>query len=70
MFLLPIAFFAAIALVIWFVFFSEASVLSKILVGVLWAVSFLLRHTKFDLEGFFLQIAVAIFVLLYRKVRT
>jgi hypothetical protein len=70
MFLLPIAFFAAIALVIWFVFFSEAPVLSKILVGVLWAISFLLRHTKFGMEGFFLQIAIAIFVLLYRKART
>ena len=69
MFLLPIAFFAAIALVIWFVFFSEASAFSKILVGTLFAVSFLLRYTRFGLAGFFLQIAIGIFVLLYQKVR-
>jgi hypothetical protein len=70
MFLLPIAFFAAIALAIWFVLFSAASMPIKITLGVLFVASLLLRYSRFSMAGFFLQIAIAIFVLLYRQTRS
>ena len=67
MFLLPLAFIAAIALVIWFVVASEASLPAKILVAVLFVASFLCRYTRYPMAGLFLQIGMAIYVLLYRK---
>jgi hypothetical protein len=70
MFLLPLAFYGAIALTIWFVGFSKASGLPKTSVVFLFAVSFFLRYSRFAMVGFFLQIGLAIFVLLYRKVRS
>ncbi len=68
MLLLPFAFLIALALAIWFVFFSEASVRAKIIVGLLFSVSFLLRFTRFALAGFFLQIALGVFIAIYLKV--
>lgn len=70
MLLLPFAFLIALALAIWFVFFSEASVRAKIIVGLLFSVSFLLRFTRFSLAGFFLQIALGVFIAIYLKVGT
>jgi NADH:ubiquinone oxidoreductase subunit K len=67
MFLLPLAFFAAIALTIWFVAVSEASSSAKILVAALFAISLLCRYSRYSLAGLFLQIGLSIFVLLYRK---
>jgi hypothetical protein len=69
MLLLPFVFFIAIALAIWFVVFSEATVRAKIIVGLLFALSFVLRFTRFAMAGFLLQIAVSIFVAIYLKVQ-
>jgi cadmium resistance protein CadD (predicted permease) len=70
MFLLPLAFFAAIALTIWFVVVSEASVPAKVLVAALLMISLLCRYTRYSFAGFFLQIGLGIFILLYRKARS
>ena len=70
MFLLPLAFFAAIALAIWFVFMSEASVTAKFWSLRSCMISFLCRYTRFSFAGFFLQIGLSIFILLYRKARS
>jgi hypothetical protein len=66
-FLLPLAIIAAVALTLWFIFTSDASVVLKAVVVLLLAGSWLLRYTRFALVGFFLQIALAIFILLYEK---
>jgi len=70
MFLLPLAFFAAIVLASWFVVASEASWSAKILVAALLVISLLCRYSRYSFAGFFLQIGLGIFVLLYRKVRS
>jgi len=70
MFLLPLAFYGAIALTIWFVFFTEASTTLKIFAAGLFVASLLLRYTHFALAGFLLQIAIAIFILIYQKTRS
>ncbi|HLZ54094.1 MAG TPA: hypothetical protein VKS19_06400 [Verrucomicrobiae bacterium] len=70
MFLLPLAFFAAIVLTSWFVVASEASWTAKILVAALFVISLLCRYSRYPFAGFFLQIGLGIFVLLYRKVRS
>jgi hypothetical protein len=70
MYLFPLAFFVAIALTIWFAFFSDAPVIAKVLIAVLFVVSFFFHPTAFPLAGFFLRIAVAIFVLLYQAYQT
>ena len=59
----------AIALAIWFVFISEASVIAKIVIGVLFVISFFL-HLDFPLAGFFLRIAISVFILLYQMYQT
>lgn len=69
MFLLPLAFFAAIALTVWFVFMTEPSGLAKVLLAALCIVSLLFRYSRFWLVGLFLQVAISIFVLLYQKAR-
>ena len=69
MLLFPFVFLIAIALAIWFLFFSEASLRSKIIVGLLFALSFVLRFTRFAMAGFLLQIALGIFVAIYLKVQ-
>lgn len=70
MFLLPLAFLVAIALTIWFVFISEASVIARVLVGVLLIISFFLHPSIFPLAGFFLRVAISVFVLLYQMYQT
>ena len=69
MFLLPLAFFAAIALAVWFVFVSEATLPVKIVTAVLFILSLWLRHTQFAMSGFFLRIAISIFILLYQRMQ-
>jgi len=70
MFLLPLAFFVAIALAIWFVFISDATMTAKVLVGALFIISFFLHPLIFPLAGFFLRIAISIFVLFYQMCQT
>lgn len=67
MFLLPLAFFVTIALAVWFVLMSDASVPGKVVVAALFLLSLWLGHTRFAMAGFFLQIALSIFILLYQK---
>ncbi|HKW31079.1 MAG TPA: hypothetical protein VJT54_17275 [Verrucomicrobiae bacterium] len=59
-----------IALTIWFVFISEASVMAKIVIGVLFVISFFLHLSIFPMAGFFLRIAISVFVLLYQMYQT
>ena len=68
--ILPLAFFLTIAFVIWFVALSQASGRAKIVVGLLFAVSMLLRFSRYSMAGFFLQIALSLFIALYLKVHT
>jgi hypothetical protein len=70
MFLLPLAFFVAIALTIWFVLISDAAVLAKVLIGVLFVISLFLRPSAFPLAGFLLRIAISVFVLFYQMYQT
>jgi hypothetical protein len=70
MYLFPLVFFVAIALAIWFVFMSEASVIAKIVIGVLFVISFFLHPSIFPLAGFFLRTAVSVFILLYQMYQT
>ena len=70
MILLHLVFFLIIALTIWFVFVSEAPALAKILVAVLFVVSLFLRYSRFSLVGFFLQIALGIFMAIYQKIKS
>jgi len=70
MFLLPLAFFVAIALTIWFVLISEALVIAKVLIGVLFVISLFLHPSTFPLAGFFLRIAISVFVLFYQMYQT
>lgn len=67
MFLLPLAFYGAIALTVWFVLASEAAAKVKVVLAALFILSVWLRHSRFALAGFFLQIALSIFILLYQK---
>ena len=67
MFLLSLAIIAAVALTLWFVFVSDASAVLKSVVVLLLAGSWLLRYTRFAMAEFFLQIAPAVFILLYEK---
>jgi hypothetical protein len=70
--LLPFVFFIAIALAIWFIFFSEASLRAKIIVGLLFVASTFLRYSQYtslSLAGLFLQIGVSIFIAIYVKVQ-
>jgi hypothetical protein len=69
-YLFPLALIAAIALAIWFVFVSEAPMIAKVLVGALFILSFFLHPSRFPLTGFFLRIAIAIFVLFYQMYQT
>ena len=69
MFLLPLVFIAAIALTIWFVVASDASPFTKVLIAVLFGASLMCRNTRFALAGFFVQVVLGIFVLLYRRAR-
>jgi hypothetical protein len=66
MYLFPLVLLVAIALAIWFVFLSEASVMAKVVIGVLFVVSFLLHPSAFPMAGFFLRIGIGIFVLFYQ----
>jgi hypothetical protein len=66
MYLFLLAFFITVALAIWFVFISEASWTAKVLVGVLSAISCILHPPSCPLAGFFLRIAISIFVLFYQ----
>jgi hypothetical protein len=66
MYLFLLAFVAAIGLTIWFVFLSEASVMAKVVIGVLFVVSLLLHPSAFPMAGFFLRIGIGIFVLFYQ----
>jgi hypothetical protein len=66
MYLSLLALFIAIALAIWFVFISEASVVAKVLTGVFFVVSFFLHPSAFPMAGFFLRIGIGIFVLFYQ----
>ncbi len=70
MILLPLVFFLTIALTIWFVFVSEAPALAKILAAALFVVSLFLRYSRFYLAGFFLQIALSIFMAIYQKIKS
>ena len=70
MLLFPIVFIAAIALTIWFVFFTDAGLLAKIVVGSLYVASVLLRFSRFSLAGFFLQIGLCIALAIYQKVKS
>jgi hypothetical protein len=70
MFLLPFVFIAAIALTIWFIFFTEAPMPAKILVGLLYIATLLLRFSRFSMAGFFLQIALCISLALYQKLKS
>ena len=70
MYLFLLVLFVAIALAIWFVFISEASVMAKVLVGALFVISFFLQPTSFPMAGFFLRIAVSIFILFYQMYQT
>jgi hypothetical protein len=45
--LLPFVFFIPIALAIWFIFFSEASLRAKIIVGLLFVASTFLRYSRY-----------------------
>jgi hypothetical protein len=70
MYLFLLVLFVAIALAIWFVFISEASVIAKVLVGALFVISFFLHPTPFPMAGFFLRIAISIFVLFFQMYQT
>ncbi|MGA9779624.1 MAG: hypothetical protein ACLPRE_06775 [Limisphaerales bacterium] len=70
MYLSLLALFVAIALAIWFVFVSEASAIAKIVVGVLFVISFFLHPSIFLMAGFFLRIAISVFILLYQMYQT
>jgi len=70
MYLFPLVFFVAIALAIWFVFISDASVITRILVAVLFVTSFLLPPSSLPMTGFFLRIAISVFILLYQMYQT
>lgn len=70
MYLFPLVFFVAIALAIWFVFISEASVIAKIVIGVLFVISFFLHLSIFPMAGFILRIAISVFILLYQMYQT
>jgi hypothetical protein len=70
MYLLPLAFIVSIALTIWFVFISEASVIAKVLVGALFVISFFLHPLSFPMAGFFLRIGISISVLFYQMYQT
>ena len=70
MLLFPIIFIAAIALTIWFILFTDAGVLAKIVVGTLYAASLLLRFSRYSMAGFFLQIGLCIFLAIYQKVKS
>jgi hypothetical protein len=69
MYLILSAFFVTIALTIWVVFLGEASVVAKVIVGTLFIVSFFLHPSPFPLAGFFLRIAISIFVLFYQIIQ-
>lgn len=59
-----------ISLAIWFIFFSDASVRAKVIVGLLFALSFALRFSRFAMAGFLLQVALSIFIAVYLKVQS
>lgn len=66
MYLFLLVLLIAIGLAIWFVFISEAPIIAKILVAALFIISFFLHTSILPLAGFFLRIAIGIFVLFYR----
>ena len=70
MYLFPLVLFVAIALAIWFVFISEASVITKIVIGVLFVISFFLHPSIFPMAGFFLRVGISVFVLFYQMYQT
>jgi hypothetical protein len=65
MYLFLLVLLVAIGLVIWFVFISDASLVAKVLIGILFVISFFLHPSSFPLVGFFLRIGIGIFVLFY-----
>jgi hypothetical protein len=69
MYLFPLAYIVAIALLIWFVFVSDALVIAKVVVALLFAISFLLNPSAFPLAGFFLRIAISICILFYQMIQ-
>ena len=69
MLLFTFVFLIGIALAIWFLFFSEASIRAKAIVGLLFALSIALRFTSFAMAGFLLQIALSILIAIYLKVQ-
>jgi hypothetical protein len=70
MYLFLLAFLVTIALTIWFVFISDATPIAKVLVGALFIISFFLHPSVFPLAGFFLRIAISIFILFYQMFQT
>jgi hypothetical protein len=70
MFLLPIVFIAAVALTVWFIFFTDAPIPAKILVGFIYVASLLLRFSRYSVAGFVLQIALCILLALYQKIKS
>ena len=70
MYLFGLAFLVMVALVIWFVFVSEAPVPTKVIVTALFAASFFLHPSAFPLTGFFLRIGIALFVMIYQMYQT
>jgi len=70
MYLFLLAFLVTIALTIWFVFVSDASVIAKVLIAALFAISFFLHPASLPMAGFFLRIAISIFVLFYQMVQS
>ena len=70
MILFPLVFVAVIALTIWFIVFTDAPVTAKILVGVLYVLTLLLRFSRYSMAGFFLQIAVGISLALYQRIKS
>ena len=67
--ILPLAFILAIALTIWFVFVSDASLIAKLSVAALFLASWWLRFSRFSMAGFLIQVGLSIFIAVYLKVK-
>ena len=70
MYLAPLVFLVTVALMIWFVFVSEAAVPAKIIIATLFVVSFFLHPAAFPVAGLFLRTAAGLSVLFYQMYQT
>jgi len=70
MYLFLLVFLVAVGLVIWFVFLSEASLMAKAVIAVLFVVSLFLHPAAFPVAGLFLRIGISIFVLFYQIIQS